>query len=91
MTDAKKTAAKKVVAREATEAKQAMEQETFADRQSRDTVEAGNIVQGKTEPRDLKNAPEQEDEQTRINREVEEAQGAKGSTASKEPGPKYKQ
>lgn len=63
----------------------------FAETISRDTTEAGNVIQGKTEPRDLKNEDtEQEDEQTRINREVEEAQGAKGSTASKEPGPKYK-
>lgn len=59
-----------------------------AERVSHDTTEAGNIVQGKTSPRDLKNEVEQEDEQERINREVEEQQKSGGSTASKTAGPK---
>lgn len=84
MTSTKKPADK------ATEAKAVKTGETFAERQTRDTTEADNVVKGITEARDLKNEKEPEDEQTRINRLVEESQGAKGSTASKKPGPKYR-
>lgn len=58
---------------------------------TRDTTEAGNVVKGETAPtsrRDLKNEDVQVDEQERINKEVEEAQKASGSTASDKPGPK---
>lgn len=63
----------------------------FAKSVSRDTTEAGNVVKGSTEPtsrRDLKNDDVVRDPQEVINEQVEEAQKATGSTASKQPGPK---
>jgi hypothetical protein len=64
---------------------------SHAESVKRDTVDAGNVVKGSTEPtsrRDLKHDTVVEDVQAKINKEVEEAQSAKGSTASDKPGPK---
>lgn len=95
--DTKMTTAKKKADTTATEATKAAQAETFAERQTRETTEADNIVKGATPdaadaPKAARNLKTEqvEDEQTRINREVAELQKAKGSTASKTPGPKYK-
>lgn len=59
---------------------------------TRETTEAGNVVKGEASEavsrRDLKHDTVVEDEQAKINKEVEEAQKAAGSTASDKPGPK---
>jgi len=65
--------------------------ETFGERQTKATTEADNVVKGKTEVlsrKDLKHDTSIVDVQAEINKQVEEAQGAKGSTASDKPGPK---